>query len=218
MFDVQNLKKTYRPRTVLDIAALHLDPGETLALAGPNGSGKTTLLRILAGLLQPSSGTVRTASPVLYLPQQPYAFRGTVLENILLGSNETKRSAEQALDALELTHLKDKKAASLSGGELQRLAFCRLLVRHASLLLLDEPTSACDAEGTKLLLGALEAYREREGCTVVLSTHAPAVARRAAARLVILNNGKPEADGEPEQLLRAPDAGWVKEFIAGWSV
>ena len=115
-------------------------------------------------------------------------------------------------------HLKDKKAASLSGGELQRLAFCRLLIRPCSLLLLDEPTSACDAAGAKLLLALLARYRAETGCTVVLSTHAPAVATQAAKRLIILNNGKIEADGDPQTVLRAPESDWAKEFIAGWRI
>ncbi len=218
MIEVSGLKKVYRGRTVLSVESLRVEQGGTLALAGANGSGKTTLLRILAGSLQPTEGSVKTAGPVLYLPQRPYAFRGTVLDNVLLGAKEKKDAAIQALDALELTHLKDKKALSLSGGELQRLSFCRLLVRPCRLLLLDEPTSACDTAGTKLLLRALEAYRQKEGCTVILSTHAPFVALQAAERLVILNNGVPEADGKPQEILRAPGSDWAKEFIAGWRI
>ena len=218
MIEVQNLKKIYRARTVLAIEALRVAQGETLALAGPNGCGKTTLLRILAGNLKPTAGTVRTALPVLYLPQRCYAFRGTVLNNVLLGTTGKTDDALQILETLGLTKLRDKPASSLSGGELQRLAVCRLLVRPCKLLLLDEPTSACDATGTALLLNALEAYRKTTGCTIVLSTHAPAVALRAAKRLLILNDGRPEADGEPQTVLRAPESGWAKEFIAGWSI
>ena len=218
MIDVRGLKKTYRARTVLNIESLRVEQGKTLALAGANGSGKTTLLRILAGNLQPSEGVVQTAAPVLYLPQRSYAFRGTVLENVLLGAKDQKDAALRALDALELTHLKNKKAVSLSGGELQRLSFCRLLVRPCRLLLLDEPSSACDAAGAKLLLQALEDYRVKQGCTVVLSTHAPAVALQAAERLLIFNNGTPEADGDPQEILRAPGSDWTKEFIAGWRI
>ncbi len=218
MIDVQGLKMTYRARTVLDLGFLHVEQGSTLALAGANGSGKTTLLRILSGGLKPTEGTVKTASPVLYLPQRTYAFRGTVLDNMLLGAKGKKEEALRLLEELELSHLRDKKAASLSGGELQRLAFCRLLVRPCKLLLLDEPTSACDAAGAKLLLELLERYRQQTGCTVILSTHTPAVAMQAAQRLLILNNGRPEADGAPKEILSSPGSDWAREFIAGWKI
>ena len=218
MIELQNVKKTYRERTVLDVESLSVPQGETLALVGPNGCGKTTLLRILAGRLKPTEGSVRTAEPILYLPQKPHAFRGTVLQNVMLGTRGKRDEALRLLERTDLLHLKDKKALSLSGGELQRMALCRLLIRPCSLLLLDEPTSACDAAGTELLLGALRSYRERTGCTVILSTHTPAVALNAANRLVILNAGKPEADGDPQTILRAPESDWAKQFIAGWRI
>lgn len=218
MIDVHGLKKTYRTRTVLNVKALRVEQGETLALVGANGSGKTTLLRILSGNLKPTAGTVETASPALFLPQRTYAFRGTVLDNILLGARDKKEEALQLLEELELSHLRDKKAVSLSGGELQRLAFCRLLVRPCRLLLLDEPTSACDAAGAKLLLELLERYRAKTGCTVILSTHTPAVALQAAKRLVIMHNGAVEADGDPKEILSAPGSDWAKAFVAGWKI
>ena len=218
MFECNRLKKVYRERVVLEIESLSLSQGETLALAGANGSGKTTLLSILAGNLKPTEGEVRTASPILYLPQRSYAFRGTVLDNVLLGANDQKEEALRLLEETELLPLKEKKASSLSGGELQRLAFCRLLVRPCKLLLLDEPTSACDAAGARLLLAALERYREKHGCTVVLSTHTPVVATQAAKRLIILHNGRVEADGDPQTILQSPSSDWAKEFIAGWRI
>ncbi|MBQ6165322.1 MAG: ABC transporter ATP-binding protein [Clostridia bacterium] len=218
MIEIDGLKKLYHERTVLDVPSLRVQQGGTLALAGANGSGKTTLLRILAGNLQQTEGSFCTASPVLYLPQRTYAFRGTVLENTLLGAKDQKEEALRVLEELELIRLKDKKASSLSGGELQRLAFCRLLVRSCRLLLLDEPTSACDAAGTKLLLEALGRYRKKTGCTVILSTHAPTVALRAAQRLLILNDGRIEADGEPQTVLQSPGSPWTKQFVEGWKL
>ncbi len=218
MIEVYDLKKTYRDRTVLDLPALSLRQGETLALAGANGSGKTTLLRLLAGTLKPTAGTVKTAAPVLYLPQKSYAFRGTVLQNVLLGINGRKQQALDLLEQLELRSLAGKKASSLSGGELQRLSVCRLLIRPCRLLLLDEPTSACDPQSAALVLQALAAYREKTGCTLVLSTHTPRVALEAAERLMILRDGKPEADGAPKTLLQLPGSDWMRAFVAGWRI
>ncbi len=218
MIEVHALTKTYRGRTVLDLSALSLRQGETLALAGANGSGKTTFLRLLAGTLKPTTGTVETAKPVLYLPQKSYAFRGTVLQNVLLGTQNKKQQALELLEKMELGSLADKKAASLSGGELQRLAFCRLLIRPCSLLLLDEPTSSCDPQSAALLLRALKDYREETGCTLVLSTHTPLVALEAAERLLILRDGKVEADGAPQTLLQSPGSDWLRAFVAGWRI
>ena len=218
MFELRSVKMEFHGRTVLNIDALRLAQGKTLALAGANGSGKTTLLRILAGILKPTEGAVRTAAPILYLPQRCYPFRGTVLDNMLLGAKGKEKDALQLLEKVELAGLRNKKAASLSGGELQRLAFCRLLMRPCKLLLLDEPTSSCDAAGTRLLLKMLDTYRAQTGCTVVLSTHAPAVALQAAERLVILNNGTPETDGTPESVFHAPGSDWTKEFISEWRI
>ena len=216
MIEIKNLTKTYGTRTVLDIPALCVPQGETLSLVGANGCGKTTLLRILAGLLPPSSGTFTAAAPQLYLPQQSYAFRGTVLQNVLLGTKRDKKDALELLERMALLPLADKKAVSLSGGELQRLAVCRVLFRESKLLLLDEPTSACDAQSAALLLDELDRYKAQTGCTVLFSTHSPAVAARHSDRIVILNNGKIEADAAPQDILRLPQSDWTKTFLAEW--
>ena len=217
MIKIKNLKKGYGERTVLDIPALTVNDGETVAFAGANGSGKTTLLRIFAGLLQATDGDIDAPKEVLYLPQQNYAFRGDLIKNITLGGAD-KAEAEKLLEALELSNLKNKKARSLSGGELQRLALCRLLVRNCRLLLLDEPTSACDAKGAKLVMNAIKDYQKKHGCTVLMSTHSPVLAANAADRLIILNRGKIEADGVPKEVLMNPETEWAKSFIAGWKI
>ena len=217
MIRIENLKKAYKERTVLDIESLTVNDGEILAVAGANGSGKTTLLKILAGQLKSDSGSFDISEKVLYMPQKSYAFRGSLIDNITLGGAD-KEKAEKLLDKLELSALKDKKASSLSGGELQRLSLCRILVRDAKLLLLDEPTSACDAKGAELVVEAIKEYKDKTGCTVIMSTHAPALAFHAADRLIILNNGRIEADGEPKEVLTSPKTDWAKSFIAGWKI
>ena len=168
-------------------------------------------------MLKATDGETDAPKEVLFMPQQSYAFRGDLIKNITVGGAD-KGEAERLLDALELSHLKDKKALSLSGGELQRLALCRLLVRDCSLLLLDEPTGACDARGTELVMSAIKDYKEKHGCTVLMSTHSPVLAANAAERLIILNGGKIEADGIPEKVLNNPETEWAKSFIAGWKI
>lgn len=217
MIEIRDLKKCYGERTVLDVPELTVGNGEALAFAGPNGSGKTTLLRLLAGLLKSSGGTVKKPDKALYMPQQSYAFKGDLVRNITITGCE-KREAKRLLEKLELSHLAEKKAASLSGGELQRLSLCRVLSVPCELLLLDEPTSACDAKGAELVIKAIQEYKEENGCTILMSTHSPVLTLNAADRLIILNSGRIEADGEPKKILMNPENEWAEHFIAGWKI
>jgi ABC-type multidrug transport system ATPase subunit len=217
MVEIKNLKKIYGERTVLDIPALEFGDGETAALAGANGSGKTTLLKILAGIIKESEGGFHIPGNVLYMPQSSYAFRGDTLRNITI-SGADKKEALELLEKLELSHLAGKKAKSLSGGELQRLSLCRVLSRKCGLLLLDEPTSACDAKGAELVINAIKDYQRECGCTVIMSTHSPLLAANAADRLIILNGGKVETDGTPGETLANPETQWAKSFVAGWKI
>lgn len=195
MIELRSVKKIYKERTVLDVPQLCIRDGESVALAGANGSGKTTLLRILARVLRADCGTVTAPDDVRYLPQHPYAFRGTVLDNVLIGAKEEREKAQQLLEQLELSALADKRAQSLSGGELQKLALCRVLIRPCALLLLDEPTAALDTRGTELVRDALARYKTQTNCTLVFSTHAPQLAAQAADRLILLRDGRIDADG-----------------------
>lgn len=217
MIKIENLKKCYGERIVLDIDLLEIKSGETVAFAGANGSGKTTLLRILAGTLKSDEGKISSPDNILYLPQQCYAFRGDLIKNITLGGIE-KEKAKKLLETVELSHLAEKKASSLSGGELQRLSLCRLLGKECELLLLDEPTSACDAKGAELIIKAIKDYQKKYNCTVLMTTHSPVLATKCADRLIILNGGKIEADGVPETVLKSPETEWAKSFIAGWKI
>ncbi len=217
MIEIKNLKKYYGERTVIDIDELEIEDGQTVAFAGANGSGKTTLLRILAGMLSPSEGSIDIPGKTLYMPQQSYAFRGNLIKNIAL-VNGNKAVAEKLLSRLELISLADKKASSLSGGELQRLSLCRVLAGSCDLLLLDEPTSACDAKGSQLVIEAIKEYKKENNATVIMTTHSPLLAVNAADRLIILNGGRIEADGEPKEVLSKPETEWAKSFIAGWKI
>ena len=217
MAEIKNLKKRYGDRTVLDIPSLIFRSGETAALAGANGSGKTTLLKILAGLIKPDEGEKNAPQSKLYMPQQSYAFRGDLVRNILICGGE-KSEALSLLDKLGLAHLAGKKAKSLSGGELQRLSLCRVLSKECDLLLLDEPTSACDAAGAELVTKMIAEYKEKTGCTVIMSTHSPALAVNAADRLIILGDGVIEADGAPGDILSNPSTHWAESFRAGWKI
>ena len=217
MIEIKNLKKCYGERTVLDIPELIINDGEMLALAGANGSGKTTLLKILGGIIKASEGSLSVSENILYMPQNSYAFRGDLIKNILIGGADRSKALE-LLKKLELSHLADKKAKSLSGGELQRLSLCRVLSKKCDVLLLDEPTSACDAKGAELVIKAIKEYQRESGCTVIMSTHSPMLALNASGRLIILNGGRIESDGSPEEILANPETQWAKSFAAGWKI
>ena len=217
MVEIKNLKKCYGERTVLDIPELIINDGEILALAGANGSGKTTLLKILGGITKASEGSLSIPGSILYMPQNSYAFRGDTVKNITM-SGADRKSALELLEKLELSHLADKKAKSLSGGELQRLSLCRVLSKKCDVLLLDEPTSACDAKGAELVIKAIKDYQSNCGCTVIMSTHSPMLALNGSDRLIILNGGRIESDGSPEETLANPGTQWAKSFVAGWKI
>ena len=138
------LQKQYDGRMVLDTPELTLEKGKLYALLGANGSGKSTFARILAGII--SSDNHRRLPEncrVGYLPQKGYAFRTTVLKNILLGNGDEKKAQELIRD-FSLEDLKRQQARSLSGGEIQRMCLARILMKTYDLLILDEPTSAMD--------------------------------------------------------------------------
>lgn len=218
MTEIKNVKKIYGERTVLDIDYLNAEQGEALAVAGANGSGKSTLLKILAGIIPPTEGSVSRPNETLYLPQRAYAFNGTVLDNMLIGAKNQRRKAQELLEGFDLISLRDKRASSLSGGELQRLSLCRLFMRECKLLLLDEPTSSCDAISTDIVLSQIEKYRKENGCTLIMSTHSPAVAVHSAQKLIILNCGKPEAFGLADEIINDPPSVWTKKFIDRWKI
>ena len=217
MIEIRDLKKKYGERTVLDIPLLQIDCGSSTVLAGANGSGKTTLIKILAGTLKATEGSLALPQKIRYLPQQSYAFRGDLIKNITLtGADES--TALRLLEIMELAHLKEKKASSLSGGELQRLSLCRVLAQKSDLLLLDEPTSSCDARGTQIVLNAINSYRKENDCTLIMSTHSPLLASAGGERLIILSDGEIVADGVPKEILTHPESEWAKSFIAGWKI
>ena len=219
MIKLQNIKKTYGDRTVLDIENLAFRKGETVAIVGPNGSGKSTLLKIIADTIKSDGGDIERNGKILYLPQQSVPFRKSVRKNILFSmesaDNKDKR-CDEILKELSLTSLADKNAKTLSGGEAQRLSLGRILVNYGDFLLLDEPSSAADIEGTEIIEKAIADYKDKTGCGVIMTTHSPVQALKLADRIIMLCDGKIVEDGKPEELLRSPKTEWGKKFISMW--
>ncbi len=219
MIEIKNLTKKYGDRTVLQINFLEVKKGETIVVVGPNGSGKSTLLKIISGILPKSSGEFSADGDIYYLPQQSIPFRRTVRKNLMFsvkGDSEKENTVEEIISLLSLSDLADKNAAGLSGGECQRLALGRVFVNEGDFLLLDEPSSAADIEGTEIIENAINEYKKKTGCGILMTTHSPSQARRLADRIIILHKGEIAEQGSPDELLVSPKSLWGKKFIDSW--
>lgn len=221
MIEIYNLKKIYGDRTVLQIDDLSVKKGETVVVVGPNGSGKSTLLKILSGTLEKTEGEIHVDGEVYYLPQQSIPFGKSVRKNIIFSaqdSTDVEKRCEDVLSQLTLSHLADKNAKGLSGGECQRLALGRIIINKCDFLLLDEPSSAADIEGTEIIEKVIRRYKEETGCGILMTTHSPRQARDLADRVVMLHEGRVVEQGSPKELLSNPKTQWGKKFIDMWKI
>ena len=195
-------------RRVLDDLHLAVHEGEAVALVGPNGAGKTTLLRAILGFARPVRGAMHVAGAAAWVPQRPEAAfcRDRVVDEIALTlrARRSKRRPEAVLEEHGLAAFADRSPRHLSAGERLRVALCALTAGDPAVVLLDEPTRGLDAEGRRLLLGALDRWTG-EGRAVLVATHDERLAS-ACDRIAGLEDGRLETlriAGEP----RAVDAG-----------
>jgi heme exporter protein A len=186
----RQLAKRYGDRRVFRDIDLDLAAGGFLLVTGPNGSGKTTLLRVLAGLAAPSAGelVLPERRQIGYLGHEPLVYRElTPLENLTLFGRlyrvpERGERVGMLLERFGLWDVRHNRVSTFSRGMQQRLGLCRVLLHSPSLLVLDEPSNALDAEGLLLLDGLLA----EPGQTCVVATHDPErVERHATARLAL---------------------------------
>ena len=222
---VHELRKQYDDRVVLDVDDLALESGRSYALVGPNGSGKSTFLKMLAGVEDQTSGFVDVEGDVGYMPRKSYVFGFSVFKNVAmalagssLSKDEVRERVMRALEEVGMTAFADKRGSGLSGGESQRVALARMLVKDLDVLLFDEPTASMDIAGTLLVEQALERYRERTGCLLVVATHAPSQARRIADETVMLSAGRVVEFGTTDHVLSNPTSPEGHEFLSYWAV
>jgi len=216
----------------VDDLVLDVVDGELLVLLGPSGCGKTTALRMLAGLEWPDSGDIRIdgRSVVRLEPKdrdvalvfQSYALypHMTVRDNMRyplkvrkMTAGERDRRVEQAAATLNLTHLLGRKPAQLSGGEQQRVALGRAIVREPSVFLMDEPLSNLDAKLRTHTRTEIKALQRQLGITTVFVTHDQAEAMTLADRIAVFNAGRLQQIGTPDEVYDHPRNVFVAEFI-----
>ena len=191
------LKKTYNGKTVLDIPETGIRDGSITAICGHNGSGKSTLGKILAGIIKEDSGkTLSSDLSVGYMRQASLPFRMSVRRNLLLNADkhlskkEKNERAEMLMDAIGLKEYASVNAARMSGGQTERMALARILMKNYDLLILDEPTASMDQEAIPAAEKLICEYRDRTGCTILLITHSPEQAERLADTVLTLKDGK----------------------------
>jgi sulfate transport system ATP-binding protein len=236
--EVRNISKTFGKFVALDDVSLRVDSGELVALLGPSGSGKTTLLRIIAGLefADPGSASVlfhdedvggkRVADRQVGFVFQHYAlFRHmTVFENVAFGlrvrprrlrpsRNEIRDRVQELLKLVQLDWLGDRFPSQLSGGQRQRIALARALAVEPKVLLLDEPFGALDARVRQELRQWLRRLHDEIHITSVFVTHDQEEALELADRVVVMNQGRIEQVGTPDEVFHDPASEFVMNFL-----
>ena len=218
MIRISQLKKKLSDDFTLEIKELTIEDGERVSLIGVNGSGKSTLLRLLAGLIKPDDGEISMSfSPetVCYQPQDPFCFRRSVRENVLLAAGAQDR-CDRLLRECGIAELQDRKAASLSGGEKQRMYLARSLAADPALFLADEPLSAVDLSTGDALAKLLREEFNKPKKTLIFSTHLPKQAFSVANRIVLLDGGRITECGAPEEL-QSPRSDFGRAFFSQWT-
>ena len=234
--EVKNLNRRFGSTVACDNLNLDIPAGELVALLGPSGCGKTTLLRIIAGLEVPDSGNVlfhgedATHTDVrdrnVGFVFQHYALFGhmTIFENVAFGLRvrpkamrpsdaEIKSKVMQLLKLVQLDWLADRYPHQLSGGQRQRIALARALAVEPKVLLLDEPFGALDAKVRKELRRWLRRLHDEVHVTSVFVTHDQEEAMEVADRVVVMNQGRIEQQGSPDEVYDRPATPFVLQFL-----
>ncbi len=229
---LKHISKSYGNGTIaVKDFSLDIDDGEFVVLVGPSGCGKTTALRMIAGLENADSGDILLdETSICETPSQHrdiamvfqnYALYPTmtVFENIAfplkmrkLGKDEIRDRVECVARTLEIQDLLNRKPKQLSGGEKQRVAMGRAMVREPKLFLMDEPLSNLDAKLRMSLRGKIAELHKRLHTTTIYVTHDQAEALTLADKLVVMRDGKIEQVGTPEEIYNRP----ANPFVAGF--
>jgi spermidine/putrescine transport system ATP-binding protein len=230
--ELRNLVKKFGDVLAVDDLSLRVESGSLLTFLGPSGCGKTTTLRMIGGFEQPTSGDiflmgkrmtneppVRRATNMVF---QDYALfpHKTIGENIAFGLKmrgvkqaERIRRVREMLELINLPDVIDRKPDQLSGGQRQRVALARALILKPPVLLLDEPLGALDAKIRKQMQIELKGLQRELGITFIYVTHDQEEAMTLSDRIAVLNSGKLEQLGSPQEIYEKPKTRFVAKFI-----
>jgi lipopolysaccharide export system ATP-binding protein len=230
---VENLRKSYKSRTVVQDISLHIKSGEVVGLLGPNGAGKTTSFYMMVGLVPLDAGRIlldgkdlsrmpihmRARMGLSYLPQEPSIFRKlTVTENILavlqlqaISAAEMDEKLESLLEELHITHIRDNPAISLSGGERRRVEIARCLACNPSFILLDEPFAGIDPIAV-IDIQKIIRFLSARNIGVLITDHNVRETLGICDRAYIVNQGHVFASGIPSEIV---DNESVREVYLG---
>ncbi|MBV9736124.1 MAG: ABC transporter ATP-binding protein [Acidisphaera sp.] len=236
--EVEGLGVRYAEVAAVEGVGFAVARGELVTLLGPSGCGKTTTLRAIAGLEQPSAGNIRLAGRTVYSAAErrnvPAERRGvsmvfqsyaiwphmTVFENVAYGLRvrrlakaEIERSVGRALDLVQMQALAGRPASRLSGGQQQRVAVARAIAFEPEVLLFDEPLSNLDARLRAAMRLELRELQRRLGITALYVTHDQEEALAISDRVIVMNAGRIEQEGTPEEIYARPCSRFVADFV-----
>ena len=238
---LDQLGKSYAKVTAVADVTLAIRPGEFVTLLGPSGSGKTTTLRMIAGLEQPTAGTVRIGDRVvsgagIFVPVhqrrlgmvfQSYAVwpHKTVLDNVVfplqqlgIAREEQGLRADRMLQLVGLAGYAQRYPSQLSGGQQQRVSLARALVAEPDVILFDEPLSNLDAQLRESMRVLLRDLHRRLGLTAVYVTHDQVEAMVLSDRIFVMHEGRLLQSGTPEDLYERPASRFVAEFVGSANI
>ncbi|TFC81247.1 ABC transporter ATP-binding protein [Cryobacterium cheniae] len=228
--ELVGIQKRFPGFTAIEHLDLKIPAGSFFALLGPSGCGKTTTLRLVAGLEEPTNGRILIGGtdvthqksfqrPVNTVFQSYALFpHMTVLENVAFGLRRRRiddpvAKAHEALRLVELDHLASRRPQQLSGGQQQRVALARAIVNRPALLLLDEPLGALDLKLRRQMQLELKTIQEEVGLTFLHVTHDQEEAMTMADTVAVMNKGRIEQMGAPEELYELPRTAFVANFL-----
>jgi lipooligosaccharide transport system ATP-binding protein len=248
VLSAQNLRKSYAGQAVVNGISISLNKGECFGLLGPNGAGKTTTLRLMLGLIEPDGGELSMLN--LAVPRHAREARlrvgvvpqvdnldpdFTVAENLLvygryfgMKDEEINARIPALLEFANLSHKRDMKIPTLSGGMKRRLTLARALVNDPDIIFLDEPTTGLDPQARHLIWQRLHELTV-QGKTLLLTTHFMDEAERLCHRLAIMDSGRIISEGSPRELIARniesqvvevygePAAQWANEHAAHYA-
>lgn len=233
-----HVSKSYGEHHILSDFCLDIDKGEFLTVIGSSGSGKTTMLKMINGLLSPTLGTIYVDGKDISKENQTllrrnigYVIQGiglfphmSVKKNIayvpsLLNGHDKQRTARAVERLIKVVGLDEEMLerypAELSGGQKQRVGIARALAANPEILLMDEPFGAVDEITRKLLQNEIARIHKELGVTIVFITHDIKEAMKLGDRVLVMDKGKIEQLGNPEEINEAPATAFVKELIQG---